>query len=103
MDYQLVLQIAGDSLPHYDVMIEVEGRLIEAIGDVGEVDGHDIGSGEANIFILTTRPEAAFLRAKVVLEDLDLIDHIKAAYRLTAGETYTVIWPSDSRSQFSVT
>lgn len=102
MDYQLVIQISGDALADYDVMIEVENRLIEAIGDTGEVDGHDIGAAETSIFIRTSRPEAAFLRAKTVLEDFDLIDHVSVAYRTTDGDAYTVVWPADSSTPFVV-
>jgi hypothetical protein len=49
MRYQLVLQFRGDSLADYDQMIALEDRLIEDLGHSAGVDGHDCGSGEANI------------------------------------------------------
>ena len=60
MHYQLVLQFKGDSLADYDQMIALENQLIDAVGTTAKVDGHDCGSGESNIFIFTTDPEATF-------------------------------------------
>jgi hypothetical protein len=102
MDYQLVIQFARDTPLTFDKVVEVEDRLMEALGDAGEVDGHDIGSGEANIFVLTAQPEAAFLRAKTTLQDMGLINQVSAAYRFVASDTFTRIWPADSHSPFVV-
>ena len=102
MDYLLVIQFAGDTLLAFDQIVEVEDRLMEVLGDAGEIDGHDIGSGEANIFVLTTRPEAAFLKVKTALEDLDLFDHVSAAYRPVEGDAFTRVWPADSHTPFVV-
>lgn len=102
MDYQLVLQFPGDALSDYDLMIEAQNRLIEALGDTGDVAGHETGTGEINLFIRTSRPEAAFLRAKVILESLGLINQATAAYRTTDGDVYTLVWPADSSRPFVV-
>ena len=53
MKYQLVLQLPASSIKDYDEMIELEETIIKGIGSLGKVDGHDAGSGEMNIFILT--------------------------------------------------
>jgi len=37
--------------------------LIENMADCSTVDGHDLGSGEMNIFILTDDPHAPFAYA----------------------------------------
>ena len=66
--YQLVLQFRGDSLDDYDAMIRLEDDLIAELQGVAEVDGHDMGSGEANIFILTSDPRRTLERAKPVLK-----------------------------------
>ena len=43
-------------------MIELEDMLTEELGDdLGNVDGHDWGSGTTNIFIHTDDPESAFV------------------------------------------
>ena len=101
MKYQLVLQFKGDSLADYDSMISLEDDLIRELGDTGDVDGHDIGAGETNIFILTPQPEIAFLRAKEILERAQLLGAVSAAYRHVTGQTYTVLWPAH-RQEFSV-
>ena len=60
MDYQLVLQFRGDSLADYDTMVALENELIDELGDSADVDAHDVGSGEVNIFIITTDPARTF-------------------------------------------
>ncbi len=60
MKYQLVLQFRGDTLADYDAMIALEDRLREELTHSANVDGHDCGAGEANIFIFTSDPKATF-------------------------------------------
>ena len=60
MTYQLVLQIPLDSLNDYDEMVALEEELIEPLGRIGDVDGHDVGSGTMNVFILTDQPRQVF-------------------------------------------
>ena len=48
--YQLVLQFAPKALPDYDALVALERQLTGQLGE-SAVDGHDMGSGEANIFI----------------------------------------------------
>ena len=40
-------------------MIELEEGIMTSLGNLGQVDGHDAGSGEMNIFILTDQPKVA--------------------------------------------
>lgn len=102
MRYQLVLQFRGDSLADYDQMIAIEDRLIEALGDSADVDGHDAGSGETNIFILTSDPAATFRQARPVLQSMDQLKGVRAAFRDVDGEQFTVIWPEGSTREFTV-
>jgi hypothetical protein len=60
LKYQLTLQFRGDSLDDYDAMIALEAELTAELGDSADVDGHDCGSGETNIFIFTRDPSATF-------------------------------------------
>ncbi len=101
MQYQLVLQFNGDSLGDYDAMVALEDDLIQELGDIADVDGHDVGVGETNVFIVTSDPESAFQRAKAVLDRSQLFDAVTAAYRPVAGQTFTVLWPPH-RQEFSV-
>jgi hypothetical protein len=101
MQFQLVLQFNGDSLGDYDAMVALEDELIQELGDTVDVDGHDIGAGETNIFIVTSHPEITFHRAKAVLDRSQLLGAVTAAYRPVAGQTFTVLWPAH-RQEFSV-
>ena len=103
MRYQFVLQFRGDSLADYDAMVALEDRLIEDLGHSAKVDGHDCGSGEANIFIFTSDPAVTFLRVRQTLQQEGQLDAVTAAYREVEGESYTVIWPEGSETEFSVT
>jgi hypothetical protein len=102
MDYQLVLQFRGDSLDDFNAVVALENELIEALSDAAEVDGHDVGSGETDIFIRTSDSEAAFSLAKPVLERAKYLQTVTAAYREADGDRYTVIWPKGSRKKFTV-
>jgi hypothetical protein len=100
--YQLVLQVQSDALADYDVMLAIEDRLIIAMDSAAEVDGHDVGSGETNIFILTEDPKAALARALPVLDEFGVLNRIRAAYRRVGEESYTLLWPPNSQEEFAI-
>jgi hypothetical protein len=102
MRYQLVLQFRGDSLADYDRMIALEERLIEDLGHSADVDGHDCGSGETNIFIFTSDPAATFWKVRQTLKQQGRLDAVTAAYRDIDGEDYTVLWPDGTTQKFTV-
>jgi hypothetical protein len=102
MRYQLVLQFRGDTLADYDQMIALEDRLNEDLGHSAEVDGHDCGSGETNIFIFTSDPAATFWRVGQSLKQEGRLEAVTAAYREVEGEQYTVLWPEGSAGEFRV-
>jgi hypothetical protein len=95
MKYQLVLQWPASSIKDYDAMIEVEDALIERLTEGSEVDGHDAGSGEVNIFIRTDDPSRAFNEVKRVLGSRDFWVDARVAYREVARTRYTILWPKD--------
>jgi hypothetical protein len=103
MKYQLVLQFRGDSLEDFDEMIALEKELSQILGDSADVDGHDMGSGERNIFIFTSYPARTFAAARPVLERAGTLQSVAAAYRPVRGEEYTVIWPEGSNKEFKIT
>ena len=102
--HQLVLQFAANSLRDYDDLVALEEQLIAEIGEIGDskVDGHDMGSGEANIFIITSDAQQAFRQLLPVLERTGRLPEVTAAYRDTDKERYHVLWPEDSQRPFSV-
>jgi hypothetical protein len=101
MRYQLVLQFASDTIADYDALVAIEHQLINTLGE-NSVDGHDMGSGEANIFILTSDPQNTFRQLAPVLERAGYMSAVTAAYRSTGEDNYHVLWPENSSRQFSV-
>ena len=100
VQYQLVLQWPAASVEDYDEMVEIEEFLIENL-DHGDVDGHDAGQGEMNIFILTDDPDATFAAVKKLFEKRRAWIDIRIAYRAISRDTYNVLWPK-SLMKFTV-
>jgi hypothetical protein len=92
MKYQLILQWSASSIKDYDGLIAVENKLTEKLSEDCEVDGHDFGTGEGNIFILTDHPEHTFNEAKVILDSGEL-SNARVAYRAIDKSHYTILWP----------
>jgi len=98
--YVLVLQWAASSLD-YDGLVEVEDCLLRALPITCDVDGHDFGSGEGNIFVLTAEPIKAFEVVKHVLGERGLLGTVRAAYRREAEDDFTILWP-ESLTEFAI-
>jgi hypothetical protein len=60
--YQLVLQWPAHAIEDFDRLVEVEETLVERLSERHDVDGHDMGAGEMNMFIHTEHPTAALPR-----------------------------------------
>jgi hypothetical protein len=93
--YQLVLQFPAQSSGDYDKIIELEESIEEHLSGDEEVDGHDSGSGEMNIFIITGSPSKTFEKVKAILQPH--LPRLKAAYRSLDEDTYTVLFPQGLR------
>lgn len=102
MDYQLVLQFKENDLLDFDALVSLEDELQELIEPIADVDGHDMGSGEANIFVLTADPVATFERAKALLSKASLLNKVRVAYREVHSEVFTIVWPERSAEAFVV-
>jgi len=83
------------------MMIEIENALAQGLSEGNEVDGHDAGSGEMNIFIRVDDPRNAFNEVKAILGSRDFLVDARVAYREIAGSKYTILWPKDL-TQFNV-
>lgn len=95
MKYQLVIQFPEELYGDLEWIAEFEDRLDESIADA-EVDGHDIGSGEENIFIHTNNPDNTFQVSKNILEEESVdLGNIKIAYREISGNHYIPLWPEN--------
>lgn len=101
MKYQLVLQLDASVIKDFDQMIDMEDKLIQVLGDIHEVDGHDFGSGEINIFIHTNEPNKAF---NIIQKEMNpnIKTSMKVAYRELTKENYTVLWPDNFSGEFKV-
>ncbi len=102
MNYVLVLQLRGEGSKNYDALVRLEDDLIRRLGKTATVDGHDMGSGERNIFINTADPAQTFLRAKPLLEASHRLETLRAAFRPSDSHDYTVLWPQGSNQPFQV-
>ena len=60
MLYQLVVQIKPASSADLNRLVNWEEALIERLATSAEVDGHDLGAGEFNIFLFTDDPSGTF-------------------------------------------
>jgi hypothetical protein len=93
---QLVLQFTnGEDLDSFDRLIRFEEELISVVGKTAKVDGHDFGSGEMNIFILTEDPVATFTLVRRTNESIRPSEEMRAAYQLIGREDYVCLWPPE--------
>ena len=90
--YQLTIQVPIASLGDFDRLVAAEERMAESLKGVADVQGHDSGSGEGNIFIHTDTPGDHVHTAIQCLEE-HVRDEAKAAYREVEGAAYTILWP----------
>jgi hypothetical protein len=102
MKYQLVLQWATPfPIQDIDDIVAIEDQIIDGLNEACEVDGHDFGSGDANIFVHTDNPERVFSALKTLLASKSLLAHTRAAYRAFDTDNYTILWPVGLKS-FSI-
>jgi hypothetical protein len=94
MQYQLVLQWPVSRTKDLDFLIKIEDVLLGMLSKLHEVDGHDIGSGELNIFVLTNDPLTAFDEVKAALPESDVWSDLRVAYRAIDKNGYTILWPT---------
>jgi hypothetical protein len=94
MKYQLILQLPASSAEDYDEMIALEEIIIGNLTNLGCVDGHDAGSGEMNIFILTNSPKDAFDRIRQMPAMRDVMPDLKVAYRKIGEDDFTILHPA---------
>ncbi len=95
VSYQLVFQFQSESMDDLHALIELEEQLISLLEASADVDGHDIGNGEANIFVITPDPLATYAQCRDVVEEscAALGGSFKAAYRPLDDNEYKPIHP----------
>jgi hypothetical protein len=93
MKFQLIVQWSSTPLPDFEEIVEIEDLLIAKLKSLDEVDGHDFGAGEANIFIITSDPQRAFSDIRAALEGHQFWGNLSAAYREIGGGDFLILWP----------
>jgi hypothetical protein len=102
MEFILVFQWPASSEADYDALITMEDSLEASLNEAhGYVDGHDLGSGQMNLFVHTDRPLDAFRDAQAALGSDAHWAAVRVAYRAADGDDYTVVWPA-ALGEFSV-
>ena len=102
MKYQLVVQFAGPDELDLDAVVALEEELARHVPAGDEVDGHDIGVGEANIFIRTPDPVRTFAAVAPILRSRSPAASWAAAYRAERSDEYVRNWPAGSTDPFVV-
>ena len=100
MKYQLVLQFAGPASLDLDDLIALEDELTRQIPAEAAVDGHDIGTGEGNIFIWTSDPASTYAAIAPILRSR--LAEWGAAYRAERSDEFVRVWPAGSTAPFVV-
>jgi|ERR1700736_2246413 len=94
--YSLVIQFPlehDDDLDRFDSITQFEDELTESLAADADVDGHDAGAGEMNIFVFSNTPQKTFERTQMLLHSHPGLSDYRAAYRDVDGEGYTILWP----------
>jgi hypothetical protein len=91
--FQLVLQFEAEKPNDLEDLVRIEDMFRDALGPKANVDGHDMGAGEFNIFIFTSAPEETFERALALLSAHGPLRKFKAAYREPEAEEFVILWP----------
>ena len=102
MRFQLIIQLPGDASADLDTLVALEEELMGRLGPGAEVDGHDIGACQGNIFVLTDSPADTFAHIRPLLLQNGLLGVARVAYRNLKGGKFTVLWPESFPGQFVV-
>jgi hypothetical protein len=97
MKYQLVLQFRAASTEDFDDLVALEELLIEKLPLESEVDGHDFGVDEFNIFVLTDHPKETFHASETLIQQRHPRQQLKAAYRELDKNEFVILWPPNLR------
>lgn len=101
MQSQLVLKFRRPALDATGVA-GLERQLRDTLGESVEMDGHNDGLRDIDVFIITEDPASTFRRCKPVLEQMQVLDRVVVAHRFVGGLQFKVIWPLRWDRKFSV-
>lgn len=93
MRYQLVFRFRKAAFETPAAVLALERAFAEALGGKAQLDGHDTGTRDIDLFLLSEEPDSAFRRCKPALEAASLLDKVVVAHRLEGGARFKVLWP----------
>ena len=99
--FQLVLQFAPWSDRDFELLVQLEDQLDAVLGS-DEVDGHDLGSNEANIFVVTEHPAPALQACLPVIREAGLLANFSAGCRSVGEDVCARAWPVGDAAPFVV-
>jgi len=99
-EYLVVLEFHGDDSENFDRVIALETKLEEELSS-GEVDGHDVGGGIVNIFIVTKDPKRCFDEAMQTINVMEP-KPVEAGYRDLEKEDFVRLLPANDLTPFEL-
>ena len=90
----LIIQFPGNSEEDFEKLIKLEEKLEAELKSNNIADGHDFGSGEMNIFILTNSPNVIAQKVVEIINQTKSIPFFRIAYREIDGNDYIILYPS---------
>jgi hypothetical protein len=96
MSFQLVVQFRPAAPLDFEQLLRIEAAIESRLEETPWwVDGHDMGSGEMNIFLMTDHPAATFAHIQELLEEQKPDGPMHVAFRDVGREDadYVVLWP----------
>lgn len=100
--YQLIFQFPDTFFETHNDLVAFEDKMIALMPRTCDVDGHDIGSGTINFFVLTDSPLAAFKHFRKYLGRNKVMKNLRVSYREADGEAYINLWPFRDPRPFAV-
>jgi len=100
--HQLVVQFPDEAFGDFDGVVAFGDALERALGDDHEVDGHDIGLGEVNYFVLTRDPGTALSSIVDALGDVLSKRAARVGTRAFTADAYDCVWPVGDTRPFVV-
>ena len=102
---RLVVQLPVSESTDFDSLIDIENALtLSFLKDrAATVDGHQLGLGKFNIFIVPrAAPEPVVDRVKSALAQDGMLDRALIAKQASANEPYSVVWPENYKVAFAL-
>lgn len=93
LGHRLILRVIESDLRDFDSLIQLEEALSENLQEIAQVDGHDIGQGEINLYIYCATPEPTLERMKALLEQ-SRISRAQVFSQMDSTNEPKLIWES---------